>query len=79
MDTKIIDSKIEKLNENIQKEQNSISESKTKIKNIQAEIKSLEDEKQKLYAEAIIEIMNKKGLKTDDEKQNFLELIKENL
>ena len=32
MDTKIIDSKIEKLNENIQKEQNSISESKVKIK-----------------------------------------------
>ncbi len=79
MDTKIIDSKIEKLNENIQKEQNSISESKTRIKNYQTEIKNLEDEKQKLYAEAFIKIMAEKGLESDDEKQNFLDLIKESL
>ncbi len=56
-----------------QKEQNSISESKTRIKNFQAEIKSLEEEKQKLYADAFIKIMDKKGLKTDEEKSSFLE------
>ena len=79
MDTKIIDSKIEKLNENIQKEQNSISESKAKIKNYQAEIKSLEDEKQQMYAAAFLKIMEGKGLKTDEEKSSFLEMINESL
>lgn len=79
MDTKIIDSKIEKLNENIQKEQNSISESKVKIKSYQAEIKSLEDEKQQMYAAAFLKIMEGKGLKTDEEKSSFLEIINESL
>lgn len=79
MDIKTINSKIEKLNENIQKEQNSISETKAKIKNYQAEIKILEEEKEKVYAEAFIRIMNEKGLESDTEKENFLDLIKESL
>ena len=79
MDTKIIDSKIEKLNENILKEQNNISDSKAKIKNYQSEIKSLKDEKQKIYADEFIKIMNEKGLSSDSDRQNFLHRIKESL
>lgn len=79
MDIKVINSKIEKLKENIQKEQHSIAESKSRIKSYQAEIKILEEEKEKVYAEAFIRIMNEKGLESDTEKENFLDLIKESL
>jgi len=68
-----IDERIEKIIKTIEKETTVILKSKEKIKTLQKELKSLRDEQNRAYANLFIGIIVDNGLKTDEQKKQFIE------
>lgn len=72
-----LEQKIEKVKNSIQKEEEIISLSSAKVKEFNKELKSLIEEKDKQYADDFLSIMNQNGITSDEDKKEFLKMIKE--
>jgi len=71
--------RIEKLNENILKEEILIEGAKEKIKKFKVEIKELQEEKNQTYGSDFLKILAENGLTTDEQKNEFMKKIQEQI
>ncbi len=72
-----LDQKIEKVKNSIKKEEEIISLSSAKVKEFNKELKSLLAEKDQQYANDFLSIMCENGFTSDEDKDQFMQLIKE--
>lgn len=72
-----VDQRIQKVNENIKKEEENIETSKAKIKAFSKQLKALNEEKDKQYANDFLHILSENGFTSDDDKTQFMQMIKE--
>lgn len=72
-----LDQKIEKVKNSIQKEEEIISLSSAKVKEFNKELKSLLAEKDQQYANDFLSIMSENGFTSDEDKDQFMQMIKE--
>ncbi len=72
-----LDQKIEKVKNSIQKEEKIISLSSSKVKEFNKELKSLMAEKDQQYANDFLSIMSENGLTSDEDREQFMQMIKE--
>lgn len=72
-----LDQKIEKVKNSIQKEEEIISLSSAKVKELNKELKSLLAEKDQQYANDFLSLMSENGFTSDEDKTQFMQMIKE--
>lgn len=66
-----------KINASIEKEQANIAASKKKIRSFQQKLKEIEAEKDKRYAEKILQLVSDKGLSSDSQRKVFLKQLEQ--
>lgn len=74
-----LEERINKISENILKEEIKIEEAKEKIKSLNKELKALKDEKDKTYANDFLKILAESGLTSDEQKEKFIQSIQQQL
>lgn len=74
-----IDQRIQRVNENIEKEEKNIVISKDKIKAFLKQLKVLNQEKDNKYANNFLNILSENGFTSDEDKTQFMQMIKEQL
>lgn len=74
-----LDERINKISENILKEEIKIDEAKEKIKALNKELKVLREEKNKTFADDFIKILTANGLTSDEQKEKFIQEIQQQL
>lgn len=72
-----LDQRIGKVKNSIQKEEELIAISSAKVKELNKELKSLLAEKDQQYANDFLTLMSKNGFTSDEDKAQFMQMIKE--
>ncbi len=72
-----LEQKIEKVKASIKKEEETISISSAKVRELNKELKSLLAEKDKQYASDFLSLMAENGFTSDNDKLQFMQLIKD--
>ena len=72
-----LEQKIEKVKASIKKEEETISISAAKVRELNKELKLLLAEKDKQYASDFLSLMAENGFTSDNDKLQFMQLIKE--
>ena len=72
-----LEEKISKLQNSIKKEEQIILISSQKVKEFKKELRELLAEKDKQYANDIIALMSENGFTSDEDKREFLNMIKD--
>ncbi len=72
-----LDQRIEKVKNSIQKEEEIIATSSAKVKEFNKELKSFLAEKDQQYANDFLSLMNENGFTSDEDKAQFMQMIKE--
>ena len=74
-----IDQRIQKVEDCIAKEELQIEASRDKIKNHSKDLKTLQEQKNKSYASEFLKILAENGLTTDEQKNQFMQMIEQKL